>query len=100
MTPSAFLESVLARCAKDGHNVDSIRQALAPYIDSETDSFDVAEALYWYGSDWHNGQWSLGYALLCSTTLEGYSPGPLASSVQKDSPASMLYDALVALDLR
>lgn len=42
---------------------------------------DIEAAIYWYASDYHSGQSSDLYEILC---LSPYSPGPLENSPSDD----------------
>lgn len=53
--------------------------------------FEIAEATYWFASDYHGGQNSNLYAALSSNP---FRPGPLASG-PAEGLASMFYDTLV-----
>ena len=50
--------------------------------------FDIEEAIYWFASDYHGGQWSNLYEALCQSE---YAPGPLASKPEHP----LIYDMLV-----
>lgn len=51
--------------------------------------FDIEEAIYWFASDWHGGQWSNLYAALCNSE---YTP----SQLSRHASNPFFYDALVA----
>jgi hypothetical protein len=53
--------------------------------------FDVAEALYWIGADFHSGQFSPEYRLLCATE---FHPGRSANGPESGSLAELLYNEL------
>lgn len=55
---------------------------------SDHDEFDHEEAIYWFASDWHNGQWSNLYSALCTSP---YKPGPLANGPEPGGAGAMLY---------
>ena len=64
--------------------LDPTRDEMLEYLTSftnplETDEFDREEALYWFASDYHGGQWSNLYAALCDSL---FHPGPMASGPQ------------------
>lgn len=42
---------------------------------------DIEAAIYWYASDWHSGQSSDLYAVLCASP---YTPGPMENSPEND----------------
>lgn len=60
---------------------------------SETDEFDREEAIYWFASDYHGGQWSNLYSALCQSP---YQAGAISNGCEPDSMAEMLYLELVA----
>jgi hypothetical protein len=60
-------------------------------LDPETDEFDREEALYWFASDYHAGQWSNLYAALGASL---FHPGPMASGSQSYA-SGHLYNELV-----
>ena len=45
----------------------------------EADEFDREQAIYWFASDYHGGQWSNLYAALCASP---FKPGPIAKGPQ------------------
>jgi hypothetical protein len=49
--------------------------------------FDVEEAIYWFANDWHGGQNSNLYSVLC---VSPYRPGPCATGPERDD----MYDSL------
>lgn len=53
--------------------------------------FSVACALYWYATDYHNGQWSDLYAI--TSTLD-YRPGPAERGPEPESPDADIYRML------
>jgi hypothetical protein len=52
--------------------------------------FDIEEAIYWFASDYHSGQWSNLYSVLCQSE---YTPSQLS---RVDASNSFFYDMLVA----
>lgn len=42
---------------------------------TEMDKFDVYEACYAYAVDYHQGQWSRAYRLLCNLERKGFRAG-------------------------
>jgi hypothetical protein len=58
---------------------------------SERDESDIEEAIYWYASDYHGGQWSNLYAAICESP---FTPGPCSNGPEDDGMAAMLYDDL------
>ena len=51
--------------------------------------FDFEEAIYWFASDYHSGQWSNLYAVLCASE---YTPSQLSRAASNP----FFYDMLVA----
>ena len=49
---------------------------------------------YWFATDYHSGQWSPEYALLCAIG-ETYSPGRCCCGPEKDSAEQETYEALL-----
>lgn len=77
-------------------NTDPTREEMLAHLASlpfarEFEEFDREEALYWFASDWHGGQWSNLYAALCASP---FHPSPLARGPEE--PARMLVDELQA----
>jgi hypothetical protein len=60
----------------------------------EADEFGKQEAIYWFASDHHGGQWSNLYAVLCASQ---FTPSPIAGGIGHDTMAGVLYNHLVAL---
>lgn len=56
--------------------------------------FDAAQALFWTCFDWHNGQWSTLYRVLCE--LE-YRPGMGELGCEPETEAMDIYNELQAL---
>jgi hypothetical protein len=69
---------------------DEMLEYLAGIAETETDDYDCEEALYWFASDYHAGQWSNLYAALCASL---FHPGPMASGPQSDA-SGHLYNEL------
>lgn len=66
---------------------------LAPLAFSyEADDFDTECAAYWYAADFHGGLFSNLYSAL---SVSPFRPGMLDSAPWPDSPAELLYLALV-----
>ena len=59
------------------------------------EKIDLAQGLYWYLADYHEGQWSENYKLL-SQLGEDYRPGMLENGPEKGSDAEYTYKALEA----
>ena len=53
--------------------------------------FDIAEALYWIGNHYHDGQFSVWYRVLC---LCGFNPGAMARGPEIESTAQYLYETI------
>lgn len=60
------------------------------------DSFVKASTAYWFAADYHNGQTSKLYELLCKNP---YKPGPLSCGPEKDSVEEMHYSMLESMPL-
>ena len=56
----------------------------------EADEFDIEEAIYWFASDYHGGQWTNLYSVLCNSQ---FNPGILSSSV-REGAAQKIYQFL------
>jgi len=56
--------------------------------------FDAARGLYWYCSDWHEGQWSGKYSIL-SARLQ-YTPAMSERGPSDDDESSAFYAELEA----
>jgi hypothetical protein len=54
------------------------------------DIFDMAQALYWYCNDYHTGQFSDTYRVLCEIS-ETYKPGVMENGCNDDSVAMIYY---------
>lgn len=54
--------------------------------------FDVESAIYWFCSDYHNGQTSNLYSALSTSK---YRPGAYQNGVEDGSTAEMIYNHLV-----
>lgn len=55
------------------------------------DGWDTAEAVYWLGNYWHDGQCSPLYRAMCATE---FTPSPLASGPTEDSAAQDVFWAI------
>jgi hypothetical protein len=50
-------------------------------------------AIYWYCNDYHSGQWSIEYKMLCRSY---YKPGPLCNGIDHENEMAVLaYNILV-----
>jgi hypothetical protein len=54
----------------------------------------IAVAVYWIGSDYHEGQWCPLYAAMCATE---YNPGPMETGPEGETPERWLYEDLRAI---
>ena len=61
-------------------------------VDATSDEFDYEEAIYWFASEYHGGQWTNLYAALCASP---FRPSILARQVNRDGMAGWFYDELV-----
>ena len=75
--------------------VDHLKKQFGALVDWEEGAdFDVEAAIYWFASDYHEGQWSQLYEVLSESE---FSPGPTHRSVKNEGEqAEMFYDELVA----
>ncbi|MBK6942476.1 MAG: hypothetical protein IPH13_20055 [Planctomycetes bacterium] len=71
--------------------IEGVLQHADMYEDEAT-AFDLAQALYWYASDWHGGQWHQLYSVL---GVLHYRPGN-SENGPEDGTAQDIYDALSA----
>lgn len=73
--------------------IDSLREHYAlsnvDYVRDIHKDFDVAQAIYWFAYDYHSGQTSRLYTVLCASK---YRPGCLESGVDLENE---YYDILV-----
>jgi hypothetical protein len=60
----------------------------------DCDEFEKAEAIYWFAHDYHGGQSSNLYEVLCQSE---FRPGIRQSGIDPQSIAGYLYNHLVAL---
>ena len=68
------------------------------YIEKQ---FSIYEACYAYAAEWHAGQWSRSYALLCKLDQKGFHPGLSLQSFGRDAlteEGKALYDHLLAIN--
>jgi len=67
------------------------------YAQDIHNAYEAAEGLYWWASEWHSGQTSRGYQVLCTVTgkLIGFRPAPSANGIDDDShTARLVYEWL------
>jgi hypothetical protein len=89
---SETLRKVAPIIAEMKHGEDMLRCLARTERDNGIDAeFDVAEALYWIGVDFHSGQFSPEYRLLCATE---FHPGRIANGPESGSLAELLYNEL------
>lgn len=74
-------------------NRDEMLEFLGRYGDAEMTDFDREEAIYWFASDNHGGQWTHLYEALCTSP---YQPGPMRNGPEHDSLAQELLEVLEA----
>lgn len=53
--------------------------------------YDAEEAIYWFASDYHGGQWSNLYSVLSTSP---FKPGSMSNGPEPDSMAEMMYQDL------
>lgn len=74
--------------------LDEMKDFLKSLTIYEADEFDIACAIYYFASDWHSGQFSNLYSVLCTC---GYTPGRLETGIDSVSDtAAMLLGELEA----
>lgn len=70
-----------------GELIDAVREQFP-----DADEADTEEAIYWFAADYHGGQWSNLYSVLCSAK---FRPGHAAKHVTKGRTlAREIYSAL------
>ena len=79
-------------------NQDPDRQTLTEWLgdlpaDFEADEIDIEQAIYWFASNWHGGQWSNLYSVLSTSQ---YHPGATERGCDPDGTAADLYRELEA----
>lgn len=60
-------------------------------LDPEIEEFDIEEAIYWFANDWHSGQYSNLYEVLCTSK---YKPGACSDGCEEDSMSKYIYEEL------
>ena len=75
---------------------DPTRRQMLTHLSQAYDLTEYADdaeiAMYWFAHDYHGGQWSELYAVLCGSP---YRPGVLTNSVKKEDPlAGLMYREL------
>lgn len=83
------------RRADHGALAKRLSELLSGLITSEDVDIDVARGLYWFASDWYDGQWSGLYALLCITK---YSPGAGEVGVEEGMLDDAIYGAMLGIE--
>jgi len=72
----------------------SIRDQFRGLVEWDDDArFDAERALYWYANDYHSGQWSDLYLVLCNSP---YRPGRMESGADPEDHSGLFYDWLAA----
>lgn len=74
---------------------DPTAQEMRDYLNSnypECDEFEVEEAIYWFASNYHSGQWSNLYSALSTSE---FRPSILANGPQQDYAYIALKDYYV-----
>jgi hypothetical protein len=67
-------------------------QHLSQVYDLTEYADDAEIAMYWFANDYHGGQWSELYGVLCNSP---YKPGVMTCSVkQEDALAGLMYSEL------
>ena len=56
--------------------------------------FDVAAALYWIGSNYHDGMFSVWYRVL---SVIGFKPGACANGPEPESSEQYLYETIASI---
>jgi hypothetical protein len=69
--------------------LEFLRQHIVPHYAGEDIEFDIEEAIYWFASDYHGGQWSNLYSALCQSP---YKPGALQSWCGSDIAVELVED--------
>jgi hypothetical protein len=74
---------------------DPTKQEMVEFIrgqfGDEPEDFDVEEAIYWFASAWHSGQWSNLYSVLSTSQ---YHPGLCSNGPEPDSMGDMILRTL------
>ena len=73
----------------DSDMYTALKQSARDFL---ADEIDIAECLYWYCSDWHNGQFSDLYRCLSSNP---FRPSILENSISTDSVAYEIQKTLI-----
>ena len=74
--------------------MDPTREEMLEFLDKspfrqEFDEVDVEEAIYWFASDYHSGQWSNLYSALSTSPFE---PSPISGGCEDNT----FYNELVS----
>jgi len=72
-------------------HLESVFDGLLDPSEADSNAFDFAEAIYWFASDYHGGQWSNLYETLSASE---YRPGPISVGPEPDSQAALMYAEL------
>lgn len=57
--------------------------------------YDICEAYYWFGAEWHGGMFTKEYAYLGRAHALGFKPGANDSSETLSENGKLIYDKLV-----
>jgi hypothetical protein len=85
---------VIAIKPEEDHMADPTRDVMLDVLRDfgDVDEFDVEEAIYWFASDYHGGQWTNLYSALSTSP---YNPGPL-----RRGPEDTALELYLALEQR
>ena len=61
---------------------------------SDSPEMSVACVLYWIGANYHDGQFSAWYRVLCVT---GFEPGPIGHEPDPETEEGYLYETIVSI---
>ena len=89
------LRAVARFLAEMKNGADIVRRLVAFERENGPDcDMEMACALYWIGADWHSGQSSPLYAVLCAT---GYRPGACERGPAEGTAEFFLYNDIAAI---
>lgn len=73
--------------------ITNCRLRFSGLTDEDSLIFAIETAIYWFAFDYHSGQFSEGYALMCQSQ---YKPSPLTLGiVDEDESSKIIYEFLV-----
>ncbi len=78
-------------CDPTRESMERVLLELAQAFGLEDCEFDVQEAIHWFASHYHAGQWSNLYSALSTSQ---FHPGPLANGPEPETTAELLYAEL------